>query len=514
MRFPSAVRERDIMPEQVHLLQTSAFRLAVRELYFRAEKQTDWQRLAEVFVTSDLFDRVQSPNSQLVLGRRGTGKTHLLRAFQKDATEHGELALYIDCTILGSGYSGVDLEPEVVGQKYFIAFLNQLGTGLLDAALRMESVDESKQNGVITKLADGLAPTMKASHQPGQSIFNYRQIADSLGQVLRDLGANRVYVILDEWARIPKPAQPHLAEYLKRAVLPTPEICLKILAVNYQCELAVRHNGHRIGLERGADIPDVIDMDKYLVYDEKREFVTRFFAQLLYNHLGVNLGWELSASPERKQSEVIKQLFTQQRPFVELVRAAEGNCRDCLCIFSRAYFDHFRQSSVSKAISVDNVVKAATAWFDAEKAGSVYADRTARETLTYLMQHVLKGYKSRTFLVESGKAEHPRLVQLLNERVLHRLGGTYSHPDRPGIRYDLFTVDYGAFAQLRGTVNEVQEDVFWEKASEGALSEQQRRLMVPVDDKRSIRRITFDPDALTAVGDSDAGAEGPQKRLF
>jgi len=355
---------------------------------------------------------------------------------------------------------------------------------------------------------------MKAARDLGQSVFNYRQIVDSLAQVLRDLRTGRLYVILDEWARIPKPAQPHLAEYLKRAVLPVPEICLKILAVNYQCELAIRHNGYRIGLERGADIPDTIDMDKYLVYDEKRDFVTSFFAQLLFNHLGVSLGWDLSVTPEKKESEVVKHLFTQQRTFVELVRAAEGNCRDYLCIFSRAYFDQFRQSSVSKAISVDNVVSAATTWFETEKAGNVYADRTARETLTYLVNRVLKGYKSRTFLVESSKAEHPRLVQLLNERVLHRLGGTYSHPDKPGVRHDLFTVDYGAYAQLRGTVNQVQEFVFWQEADQGPLPEDQRRLMVPVDDRRSIRRITFDPDDLTVTGDVDEAAGGQQKTIF
>jgi len=502
------------MAEDLPLLQTPAFRQAVRELHLRAEKQTDWRRLAEVFVTSDLFDRVQSPNSQLILGRRGTGKTHLLRVFEKDAVVHGELALYVDCTSLGSGYSGADLDPEVVGQKYFITFLNQLGTDLLDAALRMEMVDERQQNGVISKLANGLVPAMKAARDLGQSVFNYRQIVDSLAQVLRDLRTGRLYVILDEWARIPKPAQPHLAEYLKRAVLPVPEICLKILAVNYQCELAIRHNGYRIGLERGADIPDTIDMDKYLVYDEKRDFVTSFFAQLLFNHLGVSLGWDLSVTPEKKESEVVKHLFTQQRTFVELVRAAEGNCRDYLCIFSRAYFDQFRQSSVSKAISVDNVVSAATTWFETEKAGNVYADRTARETLTYLVNRVLKGYKSRTFLVESSKAEHPRLVQLLNERVLHRLGGTYSHPDKPGVRHDLFTVDYGAYAQLRGTVNQVQEFVFWQEADQGPLPEDQRRLMVPVDDRRSIRRITFDPDDLTVTGDVDEAAGGQQKTIF
>jgi hypothetical protein len=391
----------------------------------------------------------------------------------------------------------------VTGQKYFIAFLNQFGTDLLDAALRMESVDEARQNGIITKLADGLVPTMDAVQDTGRSVFNYRQIADSLETVVRELRVPRLYVILDEWAQVPFDAQPFFAEYLKRGVLSVPHICAKILAVNYQCQFSVHYNGNRVGLERGADVPDAIDMDQYLVYDEKREFVTSFFAQLLYNHLGVNLGWNLSASPEEKTDCVVRQLFTQQKAFVELVRAAEGNCRDFLCIFSRAYFDEFRQSSSSYAISIPNVVRAASSWFDTEKAANVYAEKITRETLAYLINHVLKGYKSRTFLVESSKAENPRLVRLLNERVLHRLSGTYSHPDKPGVRHDLFTVDYGAYARLRGTKDEIQEQMFWEQEHLDSLSAEQRSLLVPVDDKRSIRRITFDPDDLSVTGDSE-----------
>jgi hypothetical protein len=495
------------MEDAPNLLQTTAFRQAVAAIQRRAEKGMDWQHLAEVFVRSDLFDRVHSPDSQVILGRRGTGKTHLLRAFQKETVERGDLALYIDCTRLGSGYGGSDQAPEVIGRKYFISFLNQFGTDLLDEALRMEWPDPKRQNGVIGKLTEGFVRAMEPSGGPPESLFNYRQISDSLEQVVEDLAVRRVYVILDEWAQVPLNAQPFLAEFLKRGVLCVPRITAKILAVNYQHKFSVRHNGDRIGLERGADIPDAIDMDRYLVYDEKREFVIKFFAQLLYNHLGLPLKWDLSVPELQKETEVVKRLFTQQKAFVELVRAAEGNCRDFLCIFSRAYFDEFRQSAASNAISAPNVVKAAISWFDSEKAGNVYAESAARETLEYLVNHVLKGYKSRTFLVESSKAENPRLVRLLRERVLHRLNGTYSHPDRPGVRHDLFTIDYGAFARLRGTVNQVREQVFWEEAgSRDELGHRERQFMVPVDDRRSIRRITFDPDDLTVAGDT---ADGP-----
>jgi hypothetical protein len=490
------------MAEAERVLKSRAFRQAVAGIQRRAEKQTDWAKLDQVFVRSDLFDRVQSPDSQLMLGRRGTGKTHLVRVFQQFATEHGQPAFYIDCTRLGSGYSGLQLPAEVIAQKYFLALLNQLGTELLDEAIRLERPDQIQQEGIVQKLSDGLVPQMREPDgEDYTSAFNYRQISDILAQVIDSMHIGRLFLILDEWAQVPLQAQPFLAEYLKRAILTVPGLSLKLLAVNYQCQFSKRQNGNLLGLERGADIPDVIDLDRYLVFDEKTDFVTSFFSQLLYNHLGIELGWNLDLSAEDKRRFVISQIFTQERSFVELVRAAEGNSRDFLCIFSRSYFDEFRRSSMSAAVSIPNVVAAAISWYDSEKASNVYAEPTARETLTYLMNHVLKGYKSRTFLVESSKAESPRLIRLLNERVLHRLNGTYSHPDRPGIRYDLFTVDYGAFVRFRGTVNQVREEVFWQGDTQETLTEDERRLMVPIDDRRSIRRITFDPDSMGVVGD-------------
>ena len=486
-------------------LASPQFRQAVASIEVRAEKMIDWPRIAEVFVRTDLFDRVGSPNSQLILGRRGTGKTHLLRVFEKDAADRGELAIYIDCTRLGSGYSGLNLPAEVIAQKYFVTFLNQLGTELLDRTVRLELPAPGRESALIGRLANGLVPLMRAGNGGGESTFNYRQIASTLEEVIEGLEAKRLSVILDEWAQVPFQSQPHLAEYLKRAVLAVPRISVKILAVNYQCQFSVRQGRDVIGLERGADIPTIIDMDRYLIYDEKRDFVVDFFAQLLYNHLGVELGWSLSVDEARKRSDV-ESLFTQQRAFVELVRAAEGNCRDFLCIFARAYFDEYRQAGKSNAISIPNVVKAAASWYDTEKASTINTEPQAKETLAYLWNNVLKDYKSRTFLVESSKADHPVLTRLLNERVLHRLNGTYSHADRPGILHDLFTIDYGAYVRFRGTVNEVQERIFWDSSDLDDLADDQRQLLVPVDDKRSIRRIMFDPDVLAVSGDQVAAA--------
>lgn len=317
------------------LLGSLLFRQAVAGIRRRAEKQTDWEKLEAVFVKSDLFDRVRSPDSQLVLGRRGTGKTHLIRVFQKEAIGHGELALYVDCTRLGSGFTGLSLPPDVIARKYFVSLLNQLGTDLLDEAMRLERPEPEKQNRIISHLCYGLVPSKPDG---SDSLFNYRQISDSLSAVLRELNIDRLFLILDEWALIPVQAQPTFAEFIKRGLLSVPSVSLKLLAVNYQCQFSRRDGDDLVGLERGADIPEVLDIDRYLVFDEKRDYVVRFFAELLYNHLGAELGWPLDEDGDQKVRQV-NELFTQSTAFTELVRAAEGNPRDFLCVFSRAYFD-------------------------------------------------------------------------------------------------------------------------------------------------------------------------------
>ena len=269
--------------------------------------------------------------------------------------------------------------------------------------------------------------------------------------------------------------------------------------MSYQCQLSRQTVDGVVGIQRGADIPDVVDFDSYFIYDENPELVTEFFAQVLYNHLGAELGWDLRLGEDRKTEWVVK-IFTQKNAFIELVRAAEGNCRDFLCIFSKAYWEGYRLQGSAAAISIPHIRDAASSWFDTEKYVNVRDEEMPHETLTFVMNNVIKGYRSRTFMVEASKSLHPGLTRLLNQRVLHKLSGFYSHKDRPGVRYELFTIDYGAYVRFTGTVNEPYQTVLPLTADIPALPKDIQQQMVPFNDKRSIRRIVFDPDKLALAG--------------
>ncbi len=470
---------------------------AIVKIQRRAEKQLDWEKLVDTFVMTEVATRAKTTDSQLVLGRRGTGKTHLFRVFEGTETLKGKVVHYIDCTRLGSGYAGLQLQPKEIAPKYFSSLMNEVGTRLLDEAVRMEAPKPGAQDRILNELGIGLARYLEPNNEtePFNNTFNYRQISESLENILSDLQIDRMFLILDEWAQIPVSAQPYVAEYLKRAILCVPNISVKLLAVSYQCNLSFRDESGNIGIQRGADIPDTLDLDSYFIYEENKGFVDLFFSQVLYNHLSAELNWPLDVSPEGKRKKILE-LFTQLPAFIELVRAAEGNCRDFLCIFSKAFFEGLRQRREAKAISILDITSAASTWFDNEKYANFRDEDGPRKTLEFIINHVIKGYKSHTFMVEATKSRSPSLTRLLNERVLHKLSGFYSNPDKPGERYELFTVDYGAYIRFKGTGNEPYQTIMPTMMELESLSQAEGKYMVPLDDKRSIRRIVFDPDSL------------------
>jgi len=71
----------------------------------RAEK-ADKSLLVDTFVDSaPLLDLMASGNSQIIYGRRGTGKTHAMKYIADTVTRRGNIAIYIDLRSIGSNIS-------------------------------------------------------------------------------------------------------------------------------------------------------------------------------------------------------------------------------------------------------------------------------------------------------------------------------------------------------------------------------------------------------------------------
>src|SRR6516162_6173040 len=82
--------------------QNSALNRLLMRVTRRAEKASP-ESLARTFVPVDPIPiLLESPDNQVIYGRRGTGKTHLLKYLAETKKEEGDVALYVDLRTIGS----------------------------------------------------------------------------------------------------------------------------------------------------------------------------------------------------------------------------------------------------------------------------------------------------------------------------------------------------------------------------------------------------------------------------
>ncbi|MGB7199582.1 MAG: hypothetical protein WBG23_14830, partial [Acidobacteriaceae bacterium] len=73
--------------------------------------------------------------------------------------------------------------------------------------------------------------------------------------------------------------------------------------------------------------------------------------------------------------------------------------------------------------------------------------------------------------------------QLFDLRVLHLVQRGYADKEKPGVRYNIYALDYGTYVDLMNTSRKP------EMGFEETQASDEKEYVVPFDDKRSIRRI-------------------------
>jgi hypothetical protein len=307
-------------------------------------------------------------------------------------------------------------------------------------------------------------------------------------------------VLLDEWSEIPLDLQPLLAEFLRRALLPVPEITVKIGAIEQRSQFRAKaDDGSEIGIELGADAAADLNLDDYMVFGHDPARAREFFNDLLFRHLEAHLDNDTLSGPRELQ----RALFTGRPASDELVRAAEGVPRDAINIAMAAA----RKAGSSK-IGVPEVRRAAREWFlrDKERALS----ERAKSLLHWIIDRVIGQRRARAFLLRQDFITDPLIVELYDARVLHVIKRGVSARDEPGVRYDVYQLDYGCYVELITTARE-PGGLFEVENEDGHAG----YVEVPADDYRSIRRAILDlhefttqqSEVVTQVPDADVGGD-------
>jgi hypothetical protein len=331
-----------------NILQHLAVQRAVASLDTRAERTADDQGLVASYVDPGVGAQIETNHNQVLYGRRGTGKTHVLRVLQVHASDRTQqCAVFLDMRILGSSTSiSTSIEPDAVRAtgllkdilkgvhaqllKYVVASpipdpieveasdspilaLNRLLEVITSSILKNEQ--RTLQSERATEATDSSKVTAKLSPHPelggelgsgstrstrtregieGEMLqsIDFADLNACFDDVLAQAHISRVFVLLDEWASVPYELQPLLAEFIRRSFFALPSFTIKIAAVEHDSNFSGDSSGTMVGLDLGSDMAPSLDLDDYFLFDREPERSQRLFKDLLYRHMSVEMGWE------------------------------------------------------------------------------------------------------------------------------------------------------------------------------------------------------------------------------
>lgn len=518
------------------MIQDREIMRAVSRILQRSERQLDSDKLIASFVDVGLVSQLNNPNNQIFYGRRGTGKTHVLKVLESQLNnESDNVVIYVDARTLGSTAQFSDDTIPIKNRclALFRDILSILHDSLLERIINKPSKRADSSLEALERLSASITePFTKyhedslkkiATHKEGKTsgvgigldssgvfkvdakkttarndesttetsiIVKYEDkvvfpaIHETLKQILDNEGIY-LYVLLDEWASLPRELQPFLAEFFKRSILPISRAVLKIASLEYRSFFSVVEKMPVIGFELGADISTAPDLDDYYVYDRNPEQLINIYSDILLRHLIIDLptNYLRDSYGIKTGDELASKMFTERATFKELARACEGVTRDLINIFTLAFFHSQRRGRES--IDKKSIIEAARQWFEQDKAQPL--DESMQIVLRRIIDEIIGKKRARSFLIQRELEKHPIIQKLFDARVIHQMQRGYADKDNPGVRYNIYSLDYGTYVDLIGTSKQPFLDL------EEQVTED---VVVPYDDKRSIRRVILKGEIL------------------
>jgi hypothetical protein len=519
------------------LLTDRHFVSAVSNIKPRSERQRDVTVLQRTYVETGVFPQLNNTNNQILYGRRGTGKSHVLRILELHSLERERSwPLYVDVRTIGSAQLMTDDTRPLVTRcvsvfKDIISLIqgelldiatdpNHDGGGLEEVSLLADAihaqsvaiierqVEETQQEktGTSTKFGATVAakPSLSAEatdngeRSTGSTLkytevyretVVFAEIGAHLDRALAALGIEEFFILLDEWTAIPPDIQPYIAEFIKRTLFPCNRIIVKIASLEYRSNFVIGvTRGNPIGFELGSDITANLDLDDYYVYDRNAGQVVDIFLELLHKHVLSELPFHVVPGKDiSAPTQLRSRLFTEPETFVELVRSGEGVVRDFLGIFSSAFFR--AQRSGRQKIDRMSVEEAARDWFETDKSTTLSPE--LRTALNTIVTDVIGSRQTTMFMLAREHADHPTIQALFDQRLIHLISRGYSDKENPGLRYNIYSLDYGTYVDLKRTKAEPERFLIDD------ADKAQPDKVVPFADKRSIRRVILNPAILS-----------------
>ncbi len=505
----------------------------ILQMPLRADKWGEEQLIQTFVNVGPLIHILKGANNHVLLGRRGTGKTHVFSYLKSQIEkEQGDCCIYIDMRTIGSTgsiYSNKDIPLYQRATRLVSDIIQELRNQIVAYVVRSEENKELYLSEV-TPLLDGLCSLYNIKKIEGnvkrESSRKIEQIEDGdialsismspefrmsskttdiesqycnvqeegacvdyldfnalslvLKSIMDKLAPHKVWLFIDEYAELHTDMQIALSDMIRRIFCPLKNFVFKIAAIEHRSVFKQQIDSQNyIGLELGADC-STCNLDDFMVFGNNNAQAIMFFRELIFRHTNSML----PPNEQYKNSdELVKDIFTQEKAFEELVMAAEGVPRDAFNILAKAITEDYYGN-----ISVNAVRKAAKKWYNEDKLNFIISYPDAHKLLIWIMDNVINQRQARAFLLRND-AEYELINFLYDSRILHIIKQDISSRDTPGLKYNVYSIDYGCYVELINTTR-FPLGLFQEELENGEYEYSQ----VPKDDYRSIRRAILDMD--------------------
>jgi AAA ATPase domain len=363
--------------------------------------------------------RLAQPASHVLVGRRGVGKSTLIRSAVKNLKASAAIVAVIDFQAYPH-LSGDDLAREV---------LHDVVRGLAQDASRVSTaIDKAIDIQNLEGIAAGL---VTAQISPATAV---PRIKRELIAITRTTG-NCAFVFLDDFHLLERDEQPKIL-HLIHGALKGANGWLKVAGLRSLL------NYYSSRTHQGLQVPgdaQPISLDLTLENPEAAE-----------THLHKILDSFLKAVGYSKSTGVIPTPV-----FRRLAWASAGVPRDFLQMFARA-IEHARQNKHSIVTLSD--VNGVIGEFGQKKMDDLNEDAgnaagELQDLLSALESYCLDEKKTNGFLLKSETSDERRRVHILSDLRLVHLISQSTTPDRAGERYEAFILDYSLFTGFRRRPN-------------------------------------------------------------
>ena len=465
----------------------------------------------ELYVGDDALESVNNLNNQVVYGRRGSGKTHLLKALQEKINgsfcDNRQVSIYIDSRKVLPHSESNCLTSEQIAQIVFRCIIqnlidafsqnvraifgrddvislkrdpldadaiNRLGTILSSINLeingtsirRLSEISVTREEVRKAELGVSVssAPILGLKQNDEQksnktdlesSYISIFDVAKSLEGLVEWLDLSRVVCLVDEWSEIPISAQRHVAELIKKAFISS-RFTFKIAAIPNRTDLGSKTEEKFYGLEDGGDIFGY-QLDNRYVFEVDKQRTRNFFNLLLYRHIESISPGLCNKILGKAASDNFINCFLTNKALGELLIASAGIPRDFINLFIHA-FDQFKNSK-TKHISVKNIRSATSGWYETDKKKQIDEHPVEKKLLQAIVEEIVIEKNSSHFMIGEQYSSNSHILSLVDFRVLHLRKKGYSHKDIPRETFNVYSIDYGCYNHLNITRTNLDNDL-------------------------------------------------------